>query len=75
MVLLSELGDVIRNYGFESRPPPLGTLIFRGVIGKDALFRLAQNVALKVEFGEGGLGDVGDLRKFPVLLKFSIELG
>ena len=77
MVLLSELGDVIRNCGFESRPPPLGTLIFRGVIGKDALFKLAQaqNVALKVEFGEGGLGDVGDLRKFPVLLKFSIELG
>ena len=75
MVLLSELGDVIRNCGFESRPPPLGTLIFRGVICKGALFRLAQNVALKVEFGEGGLGDVGDLRKFPVLLKFSIELG
>ena len=49
MVLLSELGDVMRNCGFESRPPPLGTLMFRGEIGKEALFKLAQNVVLKVE--------------------------
>ena len=75
MVLLSELGDVIRNCGFESRPPPLGTLIFRGEIGNEALFKLAQNVVLKVECGEGGLGDAGDLRKFPVLLKLSIAFG
>ena len=74
MVLLIELGDVIRNYGFESRPPPLGTFRFRGVIGKEVLFRFAQNVVLKVECGEGGLGEVGDVRKFPVLLKFSIVL-
>ena len=28
----------------------------------------------EVECGEGGLGEVGDVRKFPVLLKFSIVL-
>ena len=65
----------MRNYGFESRPPPLGTLIFRGVMLKGALFKLAQNVVLKVVFGEGGFGDYGDLRKFPVLLKLSMEFG
>ena len=75
MVLLSELGDVIRNYGFESRPPPLGTLIFRGVMLIGALFKLAQNVVLKVECGDGGFGDYGDFNKLPVLLKLSMALG
>ena len=75
IVLLSELGDVIRNYGFESLPPPLGTLMFRGENGNEALFRLAQKVVLKVVCGDGGLGDAGDWSRFPVLLKFSIALG